>query len=228
LTYYATHPQSYYRTGGANPDFPGMARNDREQMTGIRHIHFTGAAGNIGAGKWNDGSVENRRILSDRLADAMQQAWDNTVKKPLDPDFVEWRSVQVALPVASNLNELELLGVLRDPKADSAAKLAAAKGLAWLRRSQQGEKTELSSLQLGDALILHMPGELFVEYQLAAQEMRPDRFVAMAAYGEYGSGYIGTESAYDQGGYETGPDASLVAPGVEKVLLSTLKKLLAD
>ena len=27
LTYYATHPQSYYRTGGANPDFPGMARD---------------------------------------------------------------------------------------------------------------------------------------------------------------------------------------------------------
>ena len=25
LTYYATHPQSYYRTGLANPDFPGMA-----------------------------------------------------------------------------------------------------------------------------------------------------------------------------------------------------------
>ena len=26
LTYYATHPQSYYRQGIANPDFPGMAR----------------------------------------------------------------------------------------------------------------------------------------------------------------------------------------------------------
>ena len=29
LTYYACHPQSYYRTGGANPDFPGMARQMR-------------------------------------------------------------------------------------------------------------------------------------------------------------------------------------------------------
>ena len=26
LTYYATHPQSYYRTGGANPDFPWESR----------------------------------------------------------------------------------------------------------------------------------------------------------------------------------------------------------
>jgi hypothetical protein len=31
-----------------------------------------------------------------------------------------------------------------------------------------------------------MPGELFVEYQLAAKAMRPDLFVTMAAYGDYG------------------------------------------
>ena len=228
LTYYATHPQSYYRTGGANPDFPGMARNDREQVTGVRHIHFTGAAGNIGAGKWNDGSEENRRRLADRVADAMRRAWESTVKQPIDPVFVDWRSVQVALPVAAHLSEPALLAVLADPNADAPAKLSAAKGLAWLHRSQQGERTEISCLRLGDAVILHMPGELFVEYQLAAQEMRPDRFVAMAAYGEYGSGYIGTASAYDQGGYETSPEASLVAPGVEKVLQSALKTLLAD
>ena len=60
--------------------------------------------------------------------------------------------------------------------------------------------------------MLHLPGELFVEYQLAAQKLRPDLFVAMAAYGDYGPGYIGTEVAYPQGGYETGPQASLVAP----------------
>src|SRR5262249_11482054 len=40
LTYFATHPQSYYRTGKANPDFPGLARNQVQQATGIMHIHF--------------------------------------------------------------------------------------------------------------------------------------------------------------------------------------------
>ncbi|MFK7817314.1 MAG: hypothetical protein AB8G99_01235, partial [Planctomycetaceae bacterium] len=43
LTYYATHPQSYYRTGEANPDFPGMARNARQKELGVPHIHFNGA-----------------------------------------------------------------------------------------------------------------------------------------------------------------------------------------
>ena len=40
---------------------------------------------------------------------------------------------------------------------------------------------------------MHLPGELFVEYQLAAQAIGPERFVCVAAYGDYGPGYIGTE-----------------------------------
>jgi hypothetical protein len=71
-----------------------------------------------------------------------------------------------------------------------------------------------------------MPGELFVEYQLAAQSLRPDAFITMAAYGDYGTGYIGTEIAYTQGGYETGI-VSRVAPQVEKVLMDAMRKLLS-
>ena len=58
--------------------------------------------------------------------------------------------------------------------------------------------------------------------------MRPDLFVAMAAYGYYGPGYIGTDVAFSQGGYETGPGVSLVAPGVEKILMDAMEQLLQD
>ena len=51
-------------------------------------------------------------------------------------------------------------------------------------------------------------------------------FVAMAAYGDYGPSYIGTAIAYDQGGYETQPSSSFVAPAVEGVLLDGLRRLL--
>jgi hypothetical protein len=50
----------------------------------------------------------------------------------------------------------------------------------------------------------------------------------MAAYGDYAPGYIGTEIAYSQGGYETGPDASNVAPEVEGVLMKAIRKLLTS
>lgn len=70
-----------------------------------------------------------------------------------------------------------------------------------------------------------MPGELFVEYQLAAKKLRPDLHVAMAAYGDYGPAYIGTTVAYSEGGYETSPRASNVTE-VEPILMNAMKKLL--
>lgn len=86
----------------------------------------------------------------------------------------------------------------------------------------------LSCLQLGNASILHLCGELFIEYQLAAQNQRPDRFIAVAAYGDYGPGYIGTKASYPQGGYEVGRGVSRVAPEVENVLNQVIARLLAN
>jgi hypothetical protein len=73
--------------------------------------------------------------------------------------------------------------------------------------------------------VLYLLGELFVEYQLAVQRMRPNEFVAMAACGDCGPGYIGTQLAYSQGGYETGI-VSRTAPEVEQVLMEVIQKLL--
>jgi len=104
-------------------------------------------------------------------------------------------------------------------------RLKAARNLSYLRRAKAGMESPLTALRIGPARVVHMPGELFVEYQLAAQGLRPDAFVAMAAYGDYSPGYIGTEIGYSQGGYETGP-VSRVAPSVEGVLLQALREVL--
>ena len=224
LSYYACHPQSYYRTGIPNPDFPGIARFIRGQaVPEALHVHFNGAGGNIGAGKFNDGSKENRVALALRLADGMTQAWQATRKSPITAQDVNWRSLPVALPLAPYLDEAKLR---TDLKLGTAAAIAAADKLAWVQRSKSGHKIDLALLSLGNIRVLHMPGELFVEYQLAAKQMRSDLHVAMAAYGEYGAAYIGTERAYSEGGYETEPRSSNVAPSVEHVLMDGMRKLL--
>jgi len=228
LTYYATHPQSYYRTGLANPDFPGIARDRRQSATGVPHIHFDGAGGNIAAGKWNDGSEANRQVLADRVADAMARAWGSVRKVPIKPGDLRWTSEAVALPAADHLVEAALVATLEDRGAKVAARAKAANDLVWLRRCRDGGKVDVSCLRLGPVRLLHLPGELFVEYQLAAQARRPDAFVAVAAYGDYAPGYIGTEVAYAQGGYETQPRSSLVSPRVERVLTDTIHRLLRD
>jgi len=101
-----------------------------------------------------------------------------------------------------------------------------ARKMAWLRRCEAGKQIDVGCLKLKNGRILYMPGELFVEYQLAAKAERPDLFVAMAAYGDLGPGYIGTAISYEKGGYEVSDLASNVAPEVEGVLVKAIRNLL--
>jgi len=228
LTFYATHPQSYYRTGQANPDFPGMARNALQKQIGSPVIHFNGAGGNIGAGKWNDGSQGNRQVLADKVLAGMVAAYEQLEFSPVSSAALNWTTEPVSLPLGPHLVEEKLLPILKDDMATGPTRLTAAKHLAWLRRAKAGVTRDIGCLSLGSAQVLFMPGELFVEYQLAAQKMAPENFVVMAAYGEYGPGYVCTKIAYSQGGYEPSERASRTSPEVEDVLMHTMKKLLAD
>jgi hypothetical protein len=132
----------------------------------------------------------------------------------------------VQLPAAAHLDADKLRATLENREAPEADRLAAARQLAFLLRRQKGDAIELTCLKLGSAYVVHMPGELFVEYQLAAQQLRPQDTVCMAAYGDCGTGYIGTEIAYAQGGYEPQPGRSNTAPQVERVLMGGIRALL--
>ncbi|MFT7632531.1 MAG: putative membrane-bound dehydrogenase-like protein [Mariniblastus sp.] len=225
LSYYACHPQSYYRTGVPSPDFPGIARFVRGQsIPQALLIHFNGAGGNIGAGKYNDGAKENRMKLALRLADGMKRAYDATQKQPLAAETVVWQTTPVRLSAAKHLDRKTLT---EEVKANPiGGYIDKSDQLAWLQRCDEGHAIDVSCLSVGDARVLHLPGELFVEYQLAAKAMRSDLKVAMAAYGDYGPGYIGTKIAYSEGGYETSSRASNVTPDAEKILMDAIGKLL--
>ena len=228
LSYYATHPQSYYRTGIPNPDFPGIARFMRQmEVPGALHVHFNGAGGNIGAGKYNDGSPTNRLILAQRLADGMRRAWEATKKETITSDQISWKTESVALRPASHLTQEKLTAYMMATNQTFITRGAATR-LAWVKRCEEGHKILLSCLSLGRARVLHMPGELFVEYQLAAKAERPDLFVAMAAYGDYAPWYIGTSRSYEEGGYETSEGASNVGPDAEPMLRRAISNLLRD
>ena len=227
LSYYATHPQSFFGQGDVTAEFVGLARTEHEKLhAGRMLVHFNGAAGNVAAGKYNDGTPAMRVELTKRMADGMRRAWDATEKRPLAAADCEWRVEPVQVPVAAHLNAAALRKTLDDSNAPEAERLSAASKLAFVVRRESGMPIELSCLKLGNVYIVHMPGELFVEYQLAAQQMRPNDVVCMAAYGDGGTGYIGTEIAYSQGGYETQPSSSATAPQVEKVLMDGIRALL--
>jgi hypothetical protein len=226
ITFYPTHPQSYYGQGDVSCDFVGIARNRRQiALDGLPLSHFNGAGGNITTGKYNDGTEASRQALARKLETAMQAAWEQTQKTPVTKN-VEWRNTTIRLPLGNNIVEEKLRATLSDNNASRAEKISAAEKLAWYIRSKQGVSINISSVRLGMVWLLNLPGELFVEYQLAAQKMKPGEEVCTAAYEDYGPGYIGTAVSYSQGGYETTDLNSGVSPEAEAVIMKGIRKVL--
>lgn len=209
LHYYATHPMSYYGDGRVSSDFCGLARRKRQgDDPAVFQVYFTGCAGNITAGKYNDGSRENRPLLRDRVYEGMKAAWRATQRQPIS-DW-QWRVASVKLPPRTEkaFGAEASMAILQDEKQPKAQRGNAAFQLGWLKRLER--PIDVSCLDIGRSLVLHLPGEPFIEYQLEAQALRKDRFVCLAGYGDGGPGYIPTDHAYLEGGYE--PTVALAAP----------------
>jgi hypothetical protein len=224
MHYYATHPMSYYGDGRVSADFCGLARQKmQDEDTKVFQVYFTGCSGNVTAGKYNDGAKENRPVLRDRMHEAMKASLRSTKKIPVDG--WEWRveSVKLLPRKEASFGEEASRKVLEDEKATKAKRGNAAFQIAWLKR--QDRPIDIGCLDFGGKVfVLHLPGEAFIEYQLAAQKMRPVETVFVASYGDDGCGYIPTAKAFLEGGYE--PTVALAGPESEAILLKAMAKLL--
>ncbi len=199
--YYATHPMSFYGDGRVTSEFVGLARKRRQaDEPNAVHLYFTGCAGNIAAGKYNDGTPAARERLTNRIYDAMAGSERQLAREPVER--FEWRTADW-LPIPNPLLSAERLAEQIANRANPVAgRSRPAFMLAFLRRCEARLPVTLSALRIGSATLVHLPAESFLEYQLRAQKLAPNRFVAVAAYGDGGPWYIPTKDAYPQGGYE--------------------------
>ena len=223
MHYYATHPQSFYRDGRASYDFPGIARQRLEEEEGVLQVYFTGCSGDVTAGKYNEGTPESRKELAERLFAGMKASVASTRLVPVER--LEWRiaAVQLTPRTDAGRDPEENRAKLEDPEEKLEVRLRAAGRLACYKRLQK--PIELTSFRIGPARIVHLPGEPMIEYQHFAQGVLPGEFVAVAGYGLATPGYVCTEKAFEEGGYE--PSASDIVPESEKVLKPAIRRLLA-
>jgi len=222
LHFYATHPMSYYGQGRVSPDFCGLAREKRQaEQKDVVQMYFTGCAGNVTAGKYNDGAKENRAILRDRMHTGMVAAWEKTKTEAVTG--WNFRSEPLLFPPRTEPTFLEKQSELdmQNEKLSKAKRNNAALQLAWLKRREV--PIELTCVDFGTAATLHLPGEPFIEYQLAANKLR-EKGLFVAGYGDGGIGYLPTAEAYLQAGYE--PTVALVGPNSEAIMLDAIKKIL--
>lgn len=225
VSFYAVHPMSHYGQGDVSADFPGLARRKRQRdLPQVHHIYCTGAAGNITAGKYNNGDPANRPVLADRLYNAMVGAWQATVRAPVER--ITFRAAPVRFEPRSDdgfTPEALKRRLTTDPKPFN--RCLAAMGLSWRNRLADGNPVMIPAIDFGQAAILLLPGEAYVEYQLAAQRMRPDHFIAVAGYGDAATGYIPTEQHWREHDPNLG-DWCWVAPGAEARLLQSIREAL--
>jgi hypothetical protein len=226
LSSYAVHPMSHYGKGQVSADFVGLARRARQRaLPDVLQVYATGCSGNVTAGKYNDGSPANRPVLAGRIEAAMAAAWSSTVRRPLATAAVSSVALRFE-PREGPGQSAEGLAARIAANDRPFDQCLAAMGLSWRRRLATGQPVDLPMLDLGGVLIVLLPGEAYVEYQLLAQSLRPDDFVLAIGYGESGTGYIPTANQIAEDDENLG-DWYWVSPSAELVLVEGLRELLA-
>ncbi|MFO0847639.1 MAG: hypothetical protein U0871_03625 [Gemmataceae bacterium] len=220
--HYATHPMSHYGQGAVSRDFVGIARQQRADADGVPRIYLTGCAGNVTAGKYNDGSPANRAVLAERVQKAMAAA--DAGCEPVPLKTVHWNPKPLAVRPATEMVEARLLEACRDGNLAPVPRIRAAIKLSFLRQSAT-HPVPLGCLTLNDRIrLVSLPGEPFVEYQLFAQQTVGDGFVMATGYGDGGPGYLPLTASYAEGGYE--PTMAFGDPNTERPLKDAIKSLL--
>ena len=226
LSCYSVHAQTHFGKGGVTSDFTGLARAKRQQETpGVFQMYAAGCSGDTTVGKYNDGDPKNILLLGERLREGMAGAFQKTERHTLKR--LSFRSVPLPLSMndEGDFAEAAQKRLLAEKSQRFQKHSPSAMGLGWRRRAAQGYTIQMPVLDLGGALLVLAPGETFVQYQLWAQQMRPDAFVMVLGYGECAPGYIPTRKAVAEGWKEDAwswshPEAS------EEIMLAGLKAAL--
>ncbi len=204
LHFYATHPQTWCCDGRVSADFAGAAREDVEAREKVFQVYFTGCAGDVTVGKYNDTTPEARERLRERLRGGMEASIAAT--KFARAGKLAWRMEPLVLPRKPAV-----------PVRDYRSAISAA----FARREAP---LETFALAAGPARLLFLPGEPMLEYQKYARGLRPGQFVAVAGYGDISPGYLCTDRAFEEGGYE--PSAANAGPGTEARVKEAIRRLL--
>ena len=229
LSVYATHPMSFYRTAKVDADFPGLARRKRQaDEPAVFQIYASGCSGNVTAGKYNDGNQANRQPLADRLYQGMVDAWSATERQALSADAVVFRNAKLRLePRVTDGYSIEDLTRRINEKTGARDQCMAALGLSWHAHADDPEhRIDVPAIDFGEAALLLLPGEMYVEYQLYANEIGgEDKTVITLGYGECGPGYIPIERAWQEKDANLG-DWCWVAKGMEPMIKAAIREAL--
>ena len=200
MSFYATHPQVANTGNKFSADAPGEAvRLLEKEIPDATHAFFTGAGGNITAGKYTSADDLEGNILKfgKKLADGISSNINGMQWEPAGN--LSWRNASFPFPVVTS-DKSKLIEMLRKDPANAAS----AAALLGANDFNPSPAYVINMLHTGNIRLILLPGEPFVEYQLFIQSLIPDEFVAVAANCRDDFLYLPLAASFNEtGGYET-------------------------
>jgi len=207
-----------------HPDYPGIAMDIIERDTGGAGFFLQGCGGNIGTGKYADMSMEAVERMGASLGDAVVGAMDRLT--PASSAGLRFDSWQEKIALRADMpSEERLKQSLAAAPADSRAWQFVSM-LRVVRDIEAATTCDLFLITAADWCLAGMPGESFLEQQLAIRgaSSKPHTFVA--GYYDTTLWYIPSYDRIRSGGYEANGDWNYTAPGVcEQLAASVIRRM---
>ncbi len=191
------HPVHEMCLPHVSPDYPGIMSAELERRYAGSTVLFLNGA----AGNVNPPTVSEGPAAAERHGLRLAGEVDSLLQRlqPHDESALSMLWEQVWLPSRSSVGNVV------------AGRIHAKVG----------------ALRVAEAAFVFLPGEPFAETGLAIRERSRFGFTAVVGYSEASVGYIPTDEAFREGGYETGPGGwSHLAPGSEGIIRRTASDLL--
>ena len=201
MSFYATHPQVSNGRDMYSADAPGEALHIlAKRGRGGMHAFFTGAGGNVAAGKYSSATDLEGNLL--RFGAILAEGIDLNLgaMRWEEPQKLHWHVTDFPFPF-QRMDREELLSQISD---ESLGRFQRLTKTVLLTCPEYGRNSSyhLSLLRTGRVRILFLPGEPFVEYQLYAQSLIPDEFLAVAGNCSDNFLYLPLAKHFAEGGYE--------------------------
>ena len=237
LLHYTCHPVNAYGNRetflAASADWPGTWAGEMQEAFGDGAVPLVvnGCCGNINP--WHPFDPEfkpdHRRMgralsgLSERIVHAVKLAGDFS-----DDVVLDTRIEKIDLPFREipdeRLREVDaILTEHPQPPRDANGQVdprwfraASTRSVELCRQRDGAFSYEIQAFRIGDLCILGLPGEPFVEGQLALKLNSPASYLFPAHLTTHYVGYLPTREAYTRGGHEANEDVTYwakLAPG---------------
>jgi hypothetical protein len=193
-----TGGQENYRITG---DWPGAAARELEKTYGNAVVMVSaGASGDINPIYGPNDSFNDINAIGQVLAEEVRNVFQKV-----------------------EMFELSDLGVLSH-SIQAKGKKPSENRMPNVSLTPDGDREiRISSLKVGNILFCGISGELMNEIGLKVKEESPFKNTFILTHCNGSSGYLCTDKAYEEGGYE--PMVSRTMPGTEKLIVDGFRKL---